>query len=131
MVSDADSGFGDAAGDVLGQRLTEVVISSYSERRSKGKLLVRGAQESLALRGLQRADRTVAGGERCNAPRVVSADAGPPGWMPIDLSPGQSAEDIDAHASAIAQHLGVSQVRVVTLGRSRVRLELPAPPDGS
>jgi len=66
------------------------------------------------------------GGEMMHTPRVVLAHAGPPGWVQIDMLPGQSAEDFAAHAPAIAQHLGVPEVWIIPLGRSRVRLELPA-----
>ena len=65
-----------------------------------------------------------------HTPRVVSADARPLAWVQIDLLPGQSAEDFAAHAPEIAQHVGVPEVWVVPLGHSRVRLELPAQPDG-
>jgi hypothetical protein len=62
-----------------------------------------------------------------HAPRVVSAGAGPVAWVQIDLLPGQSPEDVAALAPAIAHQLGVSQVWVVPLGRSCIRLELSAP----
>jgi hypothetical protein len=62
---------------------------------------------------------------------VVSADAGPPGWVQIDLLAGQSVKDFAAHASAIAHDLDVPEVWVVPLGLSRIRLELPAQPGDS
>jgi len=98
--------------------------------RAKVKLLVRGVQDSLAQCGLARTEYTVTSGETLHTPRVVSADAGPPAWVQIDLLPGQSAEDFAAHALEIAQHIGVPQVWVVPLGRSRIRLELPAQQHG-
>jgi hypothetical protein len=101
------------------------------EAQTTDKLLVRSVQDSLVRSGLSRTEHTVAGGDTLHIPRVVSADAGPPGWVQIDLLPGQSAEDFTAHASALAQSLGVPQVWVVPLGRSRVRLELPTQRDRS
>jgi hypothetical protein len=98
---------------------------------TRAKPLVRGVQDSLVRCGLSRTDHRIAGSETVHSPRVVSADAGPPGWVQIDLLAGQSAEDFTAHASAIAQDLGVPEVWIVPLGRSRIRLELPAQPDGS
>lgn len=65
-----------------------------------------------------------------HTPRVVVAEAGPPAWVQVDLLAGQSAEEFAVHAPQIAQHVGVPQVWVVPLGRSRVRLELPAQQDG-
>jgi len=47
------------------------------------------------------------------------------------MLPGQSTEDFAAHASAIAHYLGVPYVWVVPLGRSRIRLELPAQHENS
>jgi hypothetical protein len=99
--------------------------------QGRDKQLVRGVRDSLARCGLARTEYSVAGGEVIHTPRVVSADAGPPGWAQIDLLPGQSAEDFTAHAPAIAQNLGVPQVWVVPLGPSRIRLELPTHPDGA
>jgi hypothetical protein len=96
---------------------------------ARDKPLVQGVQDSLVRCGLSRTEHTVAG--RVHCPRVVSAHAGPPGWVQIDLLAGQSAEDFAAHASAIAHELGVPEVWVVPLGLSRIRLELPAQPDDS
>jgi hypothetical protein len=102
--------------------------SARVERRSQtsDKLLIRRVQDSLTKCGLNRTERTSVGGNTVHTPRVVSADARPPGWVQIDLLPGQSAEDFAAYAPAIAQHLGVPHIWVVPLGRSRIRLELPA-----
>ena len=97
--------------------------------RTRVKLLVRGVQDSLARCGLARTDHTIVGGETVHAPRVVLTDVGPPAWVQIDLLPGQSPEDFAAHAPESAQHVGVPQVWVVPLGRSHIRLELPARPD--
>ena len=91
------------------------------------KLLVRGVHDSLARSGLARTEYTMAGEETVRTPRVVSAGAGPVAWVQIDLLPGQSPNDVAAQAPAIAHQLGVSQVWVVPLGRSRIRLELSAP----
>jgi hypothetical protein len=98
---------------------------------ARDKPLVRGVQDSLVRCGLSRTEHTLAGSETVHRPRVVSVDAGPPGWVQIDLLPGQSAEDFAACASAIAHHLGVPELWVVPLGGSRIRLELPAQRDGS
>jgi len=95
------------------------------------KPLVRGVQDSLVRCGLRRIEYSIAGSERVHCPRVVSADAGPPGWVQIDLLAGQSAEDFAAHASAIAYGLGVAEVKVVTLGPSLIRLHLLPDQGGS
>jgi hypothetical protein len=91
------------------------------------KLLVRRVRDSLGRCGLGRAEHTVAGGVTVHTPRVVSAGVGPPGWVQIDLLPGQSADDFTAQAPKIARELKVSRIWVVPLGRSCVRLELPTP----
>lgn len=98
--------------------------------RGRVKLLIRGVRDSLARCGLARREHTVVGGETVHIPRVVAAaDGAFAAWVQIDLLPGQSAEDVAAHAAEIAQRLGVPQVWVVPLGRSRIRLELPAQQD--
>jgi hypothetical protein len=68
---------------------------------------------------------------RCTLPESSRRTPGRRDGCRSTLLPGQSAEDVAAQASAIGQHLEVSQVWVVPLGRSRIRLKLPATPDGS
>jgi hypothetical protein len=109
-------------------RLTTTGVGHSHPTRDKP--LVRGVQDSLVRCGLSRTEHRIAGSETVHCPRVVSADAGPPGWVQIDLLAGQSAEDFAVHASAIAHDLGVPEVWVIPLGRSCIRLELPQP-DGS
>jgi hypothetical protein len=99
--------------------------------QARAKLLVQRVQNSLAQCGLHRIEYTSTGDETLHTPRVVAADARPPAWVQIDMLPGQSTEDFAAHASAIAHHLGVPYVWVVPLGRSRIRLELPAQHENS
>lgn len=108
-------------------------ITARAGHRPQGrdKQLARGVRDSLARCGLARTEHTVGGSEVVHTPRVVSADAGPPGWVQIDLLPGQSAQDVVVHAPAIAQDLGLPQVWVVPLGPSRIRLELPEPRAGA
>ena len=116
----------------LGPRRARLITTRVRHSQpTREKPLVRGVQDSLVRCGLSRIGYSIAGSETVHSPRVVSADAGPPGWVQIDLLAGQSAEDFAAHASAIAQDLDVPEVWVVPLGRSRIRLELPAQPDGS
>jgi hypothetical protein len=104
-----------------------VIITGAGLRpHGRAEPFVRCVQDSLARCGLARAEHTATGAETVHTPRVVWADVGPPGWVQIDLLAGQSADDFTAHAPTIAQDLGVPQVWVVPLGRSRVRLELPA-----
>jgi hypothetical protein len=126
LVKDAD-----AAPSWLGPRRTRLTTPQLSRHPARNKPLVRGVQDSLVRCGLSRTEHTLAGSETLHSPRVVSADAGPPGWVQIDLLPGQSPEDFAAHAPAIAHDLGVPEVWVVPLGLSRIRLELPAQRDGS
>src|SRR5947209_2004503 len=110
-------------------RMTTALVRPRLQARDK--LLVRRVQDSFVRCGLSRTEHTGVGGQMVHTPRVVSADTGPPGSVQIDLLPGQSAEDFAAHAPAIAQDLGVPQVWVVPLGRSRIRLELPAQRESS
>ncbi len=116
----------------LGPRRARLTAPWVRYRRpARDMPLVRGVRDSLVRCGLGRREYTLAGSETVHCPRVVSVDAGPPGWVQLDLLAGQSAADFAARASAIAQELGVPEVWVVPLGRSRIRLELPAQRDGS
>ena len=99
--------------------------------QASDKLFIRRVQNSLARCGLHRIQYTSTGEETLHTPRLVAADAQPPSWVQIDMLPGQSAEDFAAHAPAIAHALGVPHVWIVPLGRSRIRLELPAPHENS
>ena len=110
-------------------RITTAQIDPRLQARNT--LFVQRVQDSLVRCGLHRMEYTGAGDETLHTPRVVAADARPPEWVQIDMLPGQSAEDFAAHAPAIAHALGVPQVWVVPLGRSRIRLELPAQHESS
>jgi hypothetical protein len=79
-------------------RMTTALVRPRLQARDK--LLVRRVQDSFVRCGLSRTEHTGAGGQMVHTPRVVSADTGPPGWVQIDLLPGQSAEDFAAHAPA-------------------------------
>ena len=57
-------------------------------------------------------------------PEVISVDPGPPLGVDIRMLPGQSPQNFSAHAAAIADDLGMTDVRVVPLGPSDIRLEL-------
>jgi hypothetical protein len=81
-------------------------------------------QDSLADIGLTRMDYSIGGGRMLHIPEVVAVSAGPPVGLDIRMLPGQRVEDFAAHAPAIAYYLAVSEVRVVSLGRSLIRLEL-------
>src|SRR5918912_1584754 len=57
-------------------------------------------------------------------PKVISVDPGPPLDLDIRMLPGQSPQNFSAHAAAIADDLSMTDVRVVPLGPSDIRLEL-------
>ena len=55
---------------------------------------------------------------------MVAVIPGPPVSLDIRILPGQLPEDFAAHTQAIAYDLEVTEVRVVPLGPSMIRLEL-------
>jgi hypothetical protein len=99
------------------QRL-EYAHPQYDQR------LTRRVLEIMAGCGLSQADYSIGGGRSVHLPKVVSVVPGPPVMVAIKLLPGQTPDDVAAHASAIAFHLGVAGVRVIPLPPSLIRLEL-------
>jgi hypothetical protein len=104
-------------------------------RQEEARQLERGRQKEarqLALRvedvfigcGLSQFSFSVSGSRDIRAPQVVSVVDGPPVWVDILILPGQMPDHFAKHASTIAYNLGVTEVRVVPLGPSRIRLEL-------
>jgi hypothetical protein len=81
-------------------------------------------QDSLAELGLSHQDYSIAGGRMVHIPKVVTASAWPPVEVVIRMLLGQKAENFAAHADAIASYLDVTQVKVVPLEHSLIRLEL-------
>lgn len=92
--------------------------------QAHNQVLAWRVQDSLADIGLTRMDYSIGGGRMLHIPEVVAVSAGPPVGLDIRMLPGQRVEDFAAHAPAIAYYLAVSEVRVVSLGRSLIRLEL-------
>jgi hypothetical protein len=92
--------FGAAAGDVLGQRLTEGMISRHPKTvQGQAARPARAREFGSAWTATRRPHRR----RRRDGARFPSRlGAEPPGWVQTDLLPGQSAEDVAAQASAIA-----------------------------
>jgi hypothetical protein len=67
---------------------------------------------------------SIGGGRSMRVPQVVSVDAGPPVRVDILTLPGQMPDHFAVKAPTIAYNLGVTEVRVVPLGPSQIRLEL-------
>ncbi len=87
-------------------------------------LLARRVQAIFTGLKLTQTGSTIGGGPNVHVPEVISVSAGPPVEVDIRTLPGQMADDFTAHAPAIAENLGVAEVRVVPLGPSLIRLEL-------
>jgi hypothetical protein len=81
-------------------------------------------QNILAGCGLAQQDSSIAGGRTIHVPHVVAVTPGPPLSLDVRILPGQLPEDYAAHAEAIAYDLEVSEVRVLPLAPSLIRLEL-------
>ncbi len=81
-------------------------------------------QDVLAGCGLTQQDSSIAGGRTVHVPHVIAVIHGPPVSLDIRILPGQLPEDYAAHAEAIAYDLEVSDVRVIPLAPSLIRLEL-------
>jgi hypothetical protein len=74
--------------------------------------------------GLGQLSYSLSGSFDLRAPQVLSVVDGPPVGVDILILPGQMPDHFAEHAPAIAYNLGVTGVRVVPLGPSRIRLEL-------
>ncbi len=81
-------------------------------------------QDVLAGCGLTQQDYSIGGGRSVHVPHVIAVNPGPPVSLDVRILPGQLPEDFAAHAEAIAYDLEVSDVRVIPLGPSLIRLEL-------
>ncbi|HET9258206.1 MAG TPA: hypothetical protein VFO16_23825 [Pseudonocardiaceae bacterium] len=81
-------------------------------------------EDIIAACGLTRVDYSVAGDRAIRIPRVISVNPGPPVSVDVRILSGQLASDFATHAEAIAYDLEVSEVRVVPIGPSVIRLEL-------
>ena len=93
-------------------------------QQQRNQRLAEKVETILAGSGLSQSDYSVAGGRSYHFPQVVSVDEGPPVTMTIRLLGGQAPDDVAVHARAIAYDLGVTDVRVVSLGPLLIRLEL-------
>ena len=69
--------------------------------------LARRAGEVIMGLGLTQTDFSIAAGRIIRIPQVVSVTSGPPVGLHIHALPGQTRDDFAAHASAIANNLGV------------------------
>jgi hypothetical protein len=98
-------------------------------QRERDRRLVRRVAEVFAGCGLIQDGYCIASGRTFLFPQVVSVVDGPPVAVCVDILPGQTPADFAKHASRIAYHLGVAEVRVVPRKGSRIRLEL-LPHDG-
>jgi hypothetical protein len=93
-------------------------------RQASDSQLALRVQDSFVARGLTHSGFSMAGGYSLHVPEVISVAAGPPTRLDIRPLPGQQPDDFIAQAPAIAEDLGVAEVRVITLGPSLIRLEL-------
>lgn len=59
-----------------------------------------------------------------HVPHVIAVSPGPPLSLDIRILPGQLPEDFMARGHAIAYDLEVSDIRVIPLAPSLIRLEL-------
>ncbi len=102
-------------------------------RQDNDQLLAWRVQDVLVECGLTRVDFSIGGGRTLypaggHTPQVVSVFAGPPVRLTIRILPGQTPDDFVRGAPAIADNLGVAEVRVVPQGPPYVGLELlPVP----
>ena len=94
------------------------------ERLINDQRLAWHAQRIIAGCDLTQTDYSIAAGRIIHIPQVVRVVAGPPVGIDIHILPGQAPGDFVRHASTIAYHLGVAEVRVVPLHPPLIRLEL-------
>jgi hypothetical protein len=80
-------------------------------------------EDILVGRGLAQTYFTIRG-RGVHVPQVLSLVEGPPVGLNIRTLPGQTPDDFRKHAPAIADNLGISEVQVVRLGPSLLRLDL-------
>jgi len=92
-------------------------------RQEGEQLLAWRVQDIIVGLGLTQADYSMGGGRTLHIPEVVSVTERPVG-LDIRMLPGQIPDDFAAHAKRFAYNLGVSEVRVVPLGPSLIRLIL-------
>lgn len=93
-------------------------------RQDHNQVLARRAQDIFFGRGLSQISFSIGGGRVVRLPQVLSVDDRPPLALVISILPGQTPGDFIAHAPAIAYGLGMTEVRVVPLMPSVIRLEL-------
>jgi hypothetical protein len=93
-------------------------------RQEHNQQLAWRVQDILTTRGLSQMYYSIGGGRGWHVPQVVSVTSGSPIALNIRTLPGQTPDDFVKHASAIAYNLGVTEVQVVPLGPSMIRLEL-------
>lgn len=93
-------------------------------RQRHDEELARRVHDIIAGLGLIQSDFSIGGGRVVHIPEMVSVVAGPPVGLHIRLLPGQTPDDFAAHAPAIAYNLDVTEVRVVPLEPSLIRLDL-------
>ncbi|MGH3838808.1 MAG: hypothetical protein ACRDSF_24400 [Pseudonocardiaceae bacterium] len=98
-------------------------------RQANDQLLALRVQDVLVGCGLTRVDFNIGGGRTLHVPQVVSVVAGPPVKLTIRALPGQTLDDFTRHAPAIADNLGMAEVRVAPLGPSLIGLELLPKPE--
>lgn len=97
-------------------------------RRADDQRLAQRVQDIIVELGLTQTNYSISGGYTLHVPQMVSVITGAVGRVEIRILAGQTPDDFDVHAAAIAHKLGVAQVRVVPLGSSLIRLELLSEP---
>lgn len=115
-MNDQPHDHGDLSPGPLRRQLERLHARRQEHRREAAdKMLALRVHNSLIRCGLSRSDYSIASGDMFHSPQITSADTGPPGWVEVDMLPGQSPGDFARHAAAIARDLNVSQIRIVPL----------------
>jgi hypothetical protein len=106
----------------------QLELKRQQMRQENDQRLAWHVEDIIAARGLTQPYYSVVGGRGLRVPHVVAVASGPPVRLDVRILPGQTLGDFVAQAPAIADNLGMADVRVVPLGPSLIRLELlPGP----
>jgi len=116
------------AADPVQQKI-DLILALLQRRQPNDQRLASRVQDIIAGLGLTQVGYSVGGDRTMQIPQVVLETVGPPVALNIHTLPGQTPDDFSAIAPAIAYNLGVTEVRVIPLGPSLIRLELLAGPD--
>jgi hypothetical protein len=108
----------------LERRRQENARQLERRRQENARQLASRLQEIIIGCGLTQLSYTLSGDYNLHAPQVLSVGDGSPVEVDILILPGQTPDHFTEHAPAIAYNLDMTEVRVVPLGPSWIRLEL-------